>query len=414
MSWTPPDLSPWVAPLNELADALDDGARSLVPLDEEGLLESAVRSTGLDDFGDDSFREGLGALVRALEGEANLSLTGRLMARAEIARILESRLHVERLFREHPEIEQEEVVAPLFVTGLSRTGTSILHELLWRDPAHRVPLTWEMMYPAAAAQGSAAATRRAIERATRELAFQNDVLPTMKTMHELGAELPNECIYLFAQEFECDTFTGFFHIPSYTMWKASRDPAYAYARHRRMLKLLQWRQPPRRWVLKAPSHMNQLPCLFDTYPDAHVIITHRDPLRVLGSIANLMASLQWMRSDRVAYDEVVTAMAFGHAYLPERVMEARQKGDLPEDRIADVRYCDLVSEPIETIRRVYERCGEPIRPEAEAAVRDWIARRPKDRHGIHEYTFADTGLDLATERARHAKYQAHHDVPSEV
>ena len=414
MAWLPPARSEWVEQMNGLGASLGDDGRSMVPLDAEQAIQAAIDLTGLDDFGDDGFREGLGKFVQALEQEAQLTLVGRLMARAEIARILESRLRTEKIFRDHPEIEDEEIIAPLFVTGLARSGTSLLHELLWRDPGNRVPITWEMMYPAAAVENSPEGIARAIARAEGEVRMQDHVVPAMRTMHELGAELPNECIYIFAHEFATDMFTGFFQIPSYTMWKAMHDPAPWYAYHRRFLKLLQWRQPQRRWVLKAPSYMNELEALFDAYPDANVILTHRDPLRVLGSLSNLMASLQWMRSDNLQYEAVVEAMSFGHAYLPERVMEQRDKGTLPAEQIIDVRYQDLVADPIGTVRRIYEQCGTPITREAENLIDQWVQQRPKDRHGIHEYTFADTGLDLATERARHEAYQARYDIPSEV
>ena len=414
MPWTPPPRAPWVAQLNALGESAGDGGQALVPLDVGGALAAAEQATGLTDFGDDDFREGLERLVRALEAEARLSLLGRLMARAEIARILSSRLRIEALFAAHPEIGRERVVAPLFVTGLARTGTSLLHELLWRDPNHRVPLAWEMMDPADAARASEVDPAPAIARAAQEIELQNHALPATRTMHELGAELPNECIYLFAHEFATDMFTGFFQIPSYTMWMATRDHTPLYAHHRRLLQLLQWRRPAQRFVLKAPSHLNHLRELFAAYPDARVVITHRDPLRVLGSLANLMASLRWTRSDHVDHSAVIAAMAFGHAYLAEQVMKQRDSGALPADRILDVRYCDLVADPAGAIRAIGEWQGAPLGADAAAAIRQWVDARPKDRHGAHEYAFADTGLDLATERARHAEYQRRYDVPSEV
>jgi hypothetical protein len=414
MAWTPPPRAPWVAQLNALGESTSDGGRALVPLEADSALAAARVETGLDDFGDAGFREGLAILTRALEAEARLTLLGRLMARAELARILAVRLRVEAFVREHPEVEREVVRAPLFVTGLARTGTSFLHELLWRDPAYRAPLAWEMMYPVDAARAPAVDPAPAIARAAQEIELQNHALPATRTMHELGAELPNECIYLFAHELATDMFTGFYQIPSYTMWMATHDLTPLYARHRRLLQLLQWSRPAQRWVLKAPSHMNHLRELFATYPDARVVITHRDPLRVLGSLANLMASLRWTRSDHVDYPAVVAAMAFGHAYLAEQVMKQRDSGELPADRILDVRYCDLVADPVGTIRAIGEWQGAPLGAAAQAAIRGWLDARPKDRHGAHEYAFADTGLDLATERARHAEYQRRYDVPSEV
>jgi hypothetical protein len=159
------------------------------------------------------------------------------------------------------------------------------------------------------------------------------------------------------------------------------------------------------------SHLSEL---FAAYPDARVVITHRDPLRVLGSLANLMASLRWTRSDHVDHGAVVAAMAFGHAYLAEQVMKRRDSGELPNDQILDVRYCDLVDDPIGTLRRIGDWSGDTLGADAQATVQRWIDARPKDRHGAHEYSFADTGLDLAIERARHAEYQQRYGVPSEV
>jgi hypothetical protein len=277
-----------------------------------------------------------------------------------------------------------------------------------------VPVTWEMMDPVAAARAPAEDPAPAIARAAGEIELQNHALPSMKTMHEHGAELPSECIYLFAHEFATDMFTGFYQIPSYTMWMATRDHAPLYAAHRRLLQLLQWRRPPQRWVLKAPSHMSHLRELFAAYPDARVVITHRDPLQVLGSLANLMASLRFLRGEGVDYATLVGMMAFGHAFLAERVMKERDAGTLPEEQILDVRYCDLVADPVGTLRRIGEWSGAPLGGEAQAAVQRWIDARPKDRHGAHEYSFADTGLDLATERSRHLEYQRRYDVPSEV
>ena len=217
MAWTPPPRAPWVAQLNALGESAGDGGRALVALDADGALAAAEAATGLSDFGDDGFREGLSVLSRGLEGEAQLTLLGRLMARAETARILESRLRVAALCAAHPEIARERVVTPLFVTGLARTGTSLLHELLWRLPAYRAPLAWEMMYPADAARAPEVDPAPTILRAAQEIELQNHARPAMRTMHELGAELPNECIYLFANEFATDMFTGFYQIPAYTM-----------------------------------------------------------------------------------------------------------------------------------------------------------------------------------------------------
>lgn len=410
--WNPPPRADWVEAFNRLGGSLDGSDRALVSLEPEALLADARAATGLEDFGDPRFREGLDLLLGDAESEGRLTLIGRMLLRAEVARTLESRLRVEARFAAHPGIEQERIEAPVFVTGLARTGTSLLHELLGQLPEHRFPLTWEMMDPAAAVPGGDA--EAAMARCAGEIDVQTAVLPALDTMHEHRVDLPTECIYLFSHDFASDIFTGAYQVPNYTMWMARRDKRGDYATHRRLLKLLQWGRERRRWVMKAPSHMSQLPALFETYPDARVIVTHRDPLKVLGSLANLMASLRWSRSDTVDYAGIVGAMSFGHVFLAERVMELRDSGRIPADRILDVRYCDLVGDPLKTVGAIAGWLGTPLGAEGTARLEQWLARRPKDRHGAHEYDFSTTGLDLAEQRARHASYQERFDVPSEV
>jgi len=411
-AWAPPPRADWVDALNQLGESLDGRARSLVPLDADTLLADARAATGLDDFGDPRFREGLDLLLGDAESEAQLTLLGRLLLRAELARTLESRLRVEAVFAAHPGISEERIEAPVFVTGLARTGTSLLHELLGQIPEHRFPITWQMMDPAGAVPGADAAAAQA--RCAGEIDMQTRSVPALDTMHEHRADLPSECIYLFGHDLASDIFTGAYQVPNYTMWMARRDKRGDYATHRRLLQLLQWGRERQRWVLKAPSHMSQLPALFETYPDARVIVTHRDPLKALGSLANLMASLRWSRSDHVDYAAIVGAMSFGHVFLAERVMELRDSGSLPGDRILDVRYCDLVGDPLKTVGEIGDWLGSPLGAEGTARLEQWMARRPKDRHGSHEYDFSTTGLDLAEQRARHAGYQERYDVPSEV
>ena len=262
-------------------------------------------------------------------------------------------------------------------TGLARTGTSLLLELLWRDPHNRVRFTWEMMYPARerAERGSSAP---AIARAQREIELR-----IMRCLREDDARArrgaAERCIYLFANAFATDMFTGFYQIPSYTMWMATRDQMPLYAAQPSPAQLLQWRRPAQRWVMKAPSHMSHLRELFAAYPDARVVITHRDPLQVLGSLANLMASLRWTRSDHVDHPALVRAMAFGHAFLAERVMKERDAGTLPEDQILDVRYCDLVADPVGTVRRIADWRGAPLDAGRRRAIRDGRARRRTPR-----------------------------------
>lgn len=414
MSWQPPPRGPWVDRLNSLGENLGDNGRSLVSLDEAEIVQAATAATELDDFGDDWFREPLGVLLKAFEEEARLTLVGRLFARSEVQRILQNRLQVEHHIRTHPEVENEKVEAPLVVTGLGRAGTTFLHELLAQDPDNRVPILWEMMYSVPPPETATFETDPRIEAAHRETKLMDEAVPAFPSMQEVAGHLPSECIFLLAHQFTSDKFIGEFDIPSYMGWTSFHDIAPAYAYHRRLLQLLQSRHRGKRWALKAPSHLHLLPTLLATYPDARVVIPHRDPLRVLGSLSNLMASLRWMRSDHVDYGSIVEAMSFGFGYQMDNLSKLRDDGTVPGDQFFDVRYADLVADPIATVAKIYANFEIEFSDRFADNLRAMLAARPRSKRAVHEYSFADTGLDLETERAKLADYQARYDVPSEL
>jgi hypothetical protein len=412
VTWQPDARPTWVDALNALGANLGDAGRSLVPLAEDDLLAAARTNTGLDDFGDPWFRRGLGVLLRALEDEARLTLVGRILARAEIQRILQNRLAVEATLGAEPAIERQTVEAPIVITGLGRTGTTLLHDLLAQDPANRVPMQWELMYSVPPPEAVTYEGDPRIGRVRREITVMDEADPAFPHMHELAADLPTECIYVFAHQFASDMFVGEFHVPSYAVWTGTTDLLPAYRYHRRFLQLLQWRHPGR-WVLKAPSHLGRLRELFAVYPDARVVVTHRDPLRVIGSLASLMATLQRMRSDQVDYDAMVQGMAFGFHYLVEKVMRQRDAGTVPNDRIVDVRYADLVRDAVGTVRVLYEGWGIPFDESLAGRIRQRLVGQQHGQRDAHRYSFADTGLDLAEQREKFAAYLERHGIAAE-
>lgn len=414
MPWNPTPQPRWLDALNALGDNLGDAGAAMVSLDEASLLESAAANTGLDDFGGDWFREPLHILLTALENEANLTLTGRVLARAEIQRILQNRLRLEDTWKRHPEILQQPIDAPIVVTGLGRSGTTLLHELLAEDPANRVPRQWETMYSVPPQAGQSESDSR-IAGVEREIVMMDECDPAFPAMHELGARLPAECIYIFAHQFATDKFTGEYFTPSYALWHADCDRTPVYNYHRRVLQLLQWRHPGERWVLKAPSHISRLHTLFATYPDARVVVTHRDPLRVIGSLANLMATLQRMRSDHVHYELQIEGMAESFAANMEKMADARRGGELPDGRITDVLYRDLVADPIATVEQLYGHWGINLADAARQRMQAYLDRRGHGKgRATHQYRFADTGLNRDRMRERYARYMNTYDVPEEV
>ncbi len=413
MVWSPKPRPDWVTELNAFGRHLGSPA-ALVPLDEASLLDAARTATGLDDFGDDGWRTPFGVFVRALEEEADLNLLGRIMARNEIVRALVNRLEVQSTLTLHPEILDERIDAPVLVVGTGRSGTSILHELLAQDPAHRVARTWELLHPCPPPERATYETDARIAAADQEYTFWHLVAPEYQTMHENGGDVPNEDPLIDMLEFASDHFMGSYPVASYGRWLARADLEPVFRAHRRVLQLLQWRCGSRRWVLKSPSYLAKLPAFFTQYPDAYVVLTHRDPLKVLPSLVSIMATLQWMHSDSVDVDAVVKSAVTGTAIVMDLVMRWRADGTLPDDRIIDVRFDDLVGDPWRTLRALYTRIGEELTVETEQRMRSYLEARPRERHGRHDYAFTDTGLDVAETRARFAEYQARYDVPSEL
>ena len=392
--WQPRPRPEWVTELNAMA-AGAGGAERLVSLAEDDLLTAAQEAAGLEDFGDDGYRDPMRLFLEGLEDDARLHLVGRTLARADLVRTLVNRLEITETFRAHPEIADERVEAPVFITGMGRSGTSILHELLAADPGGRAPLTWELLHPCPPPEAATYRTDPRIELADREWRFWDQVTPEYRTMHENRGDAPNECLFVTLHEFRSDYWTGGHRVPAFARWLATADLGPAYAFHRRFLQLLQWRCPGEPWVLKAPSHLSALPALFAEYPDARVVITHRDPAEVLGSVIDLMVTLRWQRSDHVDRAEIAGALAGGYPIVFQLVEQWRADGTIPDEQIVDVRYTDLLTDPWTTIADVYERLDLSLGDEALAAMQSHLAAKPKDRHGAHRYDLSDLALDLS-------------------
>jgi len=424
MTWTPPERAPWVEKLAAFGRGLGDDGRSLVSLRADDLLAGARSATGLDNVGDGWFKEPLERLCTALDDEAELHLAGRIRARAELQLILQNRLRLVDLWAAEPAIEREEVRDPIVVTGLGRSGTTLLHELLACDPANRPPLLWELVHtvPGAAAATPARSDGSGtdwVATTHAEITLMDEMVPAFTAMHENGGHLPTECIFAFAHQFSSDQFIGIYNVPSYMIWRSEIDQTPIYEWHRHMLQTLQWATPTERWVVKAPSHLSALPLVFATYPDARVVITHRDPLRVVGSLADTMATLHWMHSDLVAHEILIEFLCMGLELQMDAVTKERDSGKLPENQIADIGYRDLIRDPIGTLRRLYEEWELDLSADALRAMQEYVDARHANRSegeggGDHHYSFDDTGLDLAEHRALVRDYQQRFDVPSEV
>ncbi len=415
MAWEAPPLPDWVQHLNAHGDAVG-GALNIVSLDPDDLLATARASTGLTDFGADTWRPHYAVLVEALQSEARLTTAGRLVARTELLRALRQRLLLAQAWARDPTILDEPVIAPVFVVGTGRSGTSLLHELLSLDPANRVPLTWELFHPGEAVgdEETVAAARAAGHEVH---AFWADLQPAYAAMHHNDGDEPNECIFATMLEFLSDQWGGTYDIPTYSGHLVGADHTEAYRYHRRVLQTLGRARPPVEgggWVLKAPSHLAQLRTLFAVYPDARVVQLHRDPLKTVPSTVSLMGTIRSMRCADVSVAGLAPLISLGYSLMLDDTMDARASGALPDDRFVDVRYADLLADPGSTLVGLCSRLGRLAPDDFAVTVADHVARRPKGAHGEHRYSLEDMGLDPARERERFRRYQQAYDVPDET
>jgi hypothetical protein len=395
----------WVRRLNAMGDSVGgalEGARRLVPIDADALLEEALRSVGpapKSDFGDPAWRERFTTLACALDASP-LHVVGRLLTKQELLRSLRTRLLLCRALDQRPAIADERIEAPVIVTGPARSGTSITFELLWLDEALRAPLAWEALHPVPLGED------RRLLASECEQELWADVQPEFAAVHELRSDLPVECVTLTAP-----CFGG----PHWTMVSQAAglpDPVLMYDFHRRILQLLQHGAPRRNWLLKTPGHLMTLDLLFATYPDAWVVQTHRDPAKTMPSTVSTTALVQWMRTDQVDLVKLAAAIEATFAFALNSVAERRAKRELP-DRFVDVHFQDLLRDPVATLRVAYERMGRRFSPEHAEAIRRYLAEKPKGKFGVHQYTPEEWGFTVEGLRRSLAPYVSHFGVALE-
>jgi hypothetical protein len=408
--WTAPPHPEWLEAMNREGSYFDLSA--VVPLDEASLFAHACARTGLDDFGDDLWREPFSVYVKSLEEEAQLTLMGRLMARNDIILWLSTRLQVTDLLKCHPEILDEDVVAPMFIVGLPRSGTSILFELLSQDPAVGVPLMWEALQPCPPPETATYVTDPRVEQAHRLFTQWSRVAPEFASMHEMRGDIPAECGLLTASTFISDHNASLHQTPSYSLWLAQADYIPVYAYHKKILQILQWKNPRQRWLLKAPEHQVHLETLLQIYPDARIVQTHRDPIKCMASTTSLMGTLYYMRSDQPFNADMFENIIMGEATAArlEQVIDQRDTGVVPEANINDSRYQDLMDEPMVCIERIYAHFGMTLSDKARSAMLSYLEKKPKGKFGTHSYSVDES---RSGERALFQRYQQRYGVPSE-
>ncbi|WP_299690465.1 sulfotransferase [Hydrocarboniphaga sp.] len=373
------------------------------------LMRRAQSATSLDDFGEGSFREGMELLVESADREARLSERGRMGFDMQLVDMLANRLQIEHWYKLHPEIDAQEIVAPLIGLGLPRTGSTALSCLLAEDPNVRSIRNWEAMTPCPPPEKATELTDPRIEVAQRMVLKRQEMFPRKKAMLPSSATMPTECQTYMSYDFKSHLFQALWQVPSYAAWlnhRADLVPTYRYVK--RVLKLLQWRCPPTRWRLKNPSHIVFIEALDTVFPDAHYWMTHRDIGKVIPSVADLYYELIKASSDEVdkAY---LGALNTEWCELGMRKLIAfRDAGN--DHRFFDIHFAPFQKDPFPSIAKLYEFLGEEFTPLARARMEAWRRSTPRDRHGEHRYDAADFGIELTQLRERFRFYTQRFDV----
>ena len=354
------------------------------------LIAIAKRRCRLDDFGGGEFFEPLSRLLESCQHEARLNVVGKIALRVDVVRTLCNRLAMEKDRQLYPDTAYQEIREPLFIVGLPRSGTTLLHILLAADPQHRAPLTWEVMTPSPPTNRN---ERQRIRRAARNLSSLRWLAPMFENVHALGPAMPQECVSLMSPTFLSDQFDTMYNVPSYRRWFLNQDMQPVYAYHRRFLQHLQQRRRARRWILKAPAHMSAAPALLSVYCEARFVQVHRDPLEAITSVSSLIAILRSVFSDDVDLRDI--GCEAWRYWSTTMAIFLRERDRLPAQRTCDIHYTEIQRDPMSAIRRIYEHFDWMLSQEAEQRMRIILANQPQQQRGNHRYDPAQFGFDAS-------------------
>ena len=371
-------------------------------LSVSALMDAAERKTGLSDFGADAFIRPVRTLVDSLNASAAFHPFGRALARRMLTELLCNRLYVEHDWKHAPDIHETPIVRPIIIIGLPRTGTSLLFNLLGCDAQHRFLTNWESHRPAP--PGGRWSRCRALRRlaSVAGLAIQSRIAPQLSMIHETRVDGPDECTGLLLNTFTSQAFAAPFRVPDYLAWLYDCDYAEASRYHRRQLTLIHRQRGGQRWLLKSPNHLPALGALLDTYPEACIIHTHRDPLTVVPSCCSMIAAFRGMFSDRLDGDEIGEEVIAVLTNGLHRSAAARATRD--PRQFLDVRYSDLVRDPVSVVRRVYRHFALDLADEAMSRVRQFLAAASRRPRTVHQYSLDQFGLDPVRVRRAFGDY----------
>jgi Sulfotransferase family len=381
---------------------------------ESLLAEARQRTEGLEDLGPGPFLEPLKIFVDSLENEAMLNPVGQYIAKERALQHIANRLLYTNDRKRYPAIADEKITKPVFIIGFPRTGTTILHDILAQDPANRAPLTWEVNFPSPPPMAATFDTDPRIEKCEATFPPEDQRRIAFKAMHPMGARLSQECVVMMGDAMCTPLFHNQFRVPTYQDWvDHDADWAPVYAFHRQQLQHLQWRHHGDRWVLKTGAHMWGLECLLETYPDARIVFTHRDPVKSLTSYSSLTALVHSMGSDHVDRQEITDDWIARLKRVIDHAMRVRTAKEYPDAIFYDMYFPDFVRDQFAAVENIYRALDLPMSDDGARRMRAFIADNPKGKHGIHRYEPEEFGVKPELVRDIFRSYIEHFDLRAE-
>jgi hypothetical protein len=398
----PPGFGSWGAGWRTLGDGL---SRRLWALQSEALCAEARHRTGLKDFGDPPIEPALSILVNSLELQADLHPLGRFLMRVHLLELLETRLRLVHTWSEGSQARLDSPIQqPIFITGMPRSGSTFLHELLAEDPENRVPRVWEVMFPLPAKNRLRSEMDSRVRKAEASLWWFRRLAPRAYSVYPMRARTPHECVAIHSYTLLSGEFLSICHMPTYQAFLHAADFGPTYNWQKRFLQHLQFDCPTRRWVLKSPDHIFALEGLLAVFPNALIIQTHRDPLEVLRSSSQLTHVLQGLFCHVAGLDQLGIREARMLAEGIGRIMSFRAAHPELATRFIDVRYRELVSDPLAIVGRIYQQFDIRLTEPAAERMQRTASNRSRYRGHNGSPTLAELGLDGPTETRRFQSY----------
>jgi len=380
-------------------------------LHPDALVEEAQRRTGLTEFDSPSFRDGLSLMVSGANRCERVTPHGRAVFAGQAVGALGNRLKVTEYVRRNPQVLDEQIERPVIVLGAPRTGTTLTANLLATDPARRSLLSWIAEDPIPPPTLETLKTDPRCLAKLEQERIQREKDPAAGRFFRSSAVYPHECVMLHRHDFKSLAWEAAFPNPAYSDFVLNGDMGTAYRYHRMVLQILQSKAPGV-WSLKMPSHAVHINWLIETYPDARIIWTHRDPFTAMGSLMSLIANSHTFHTDNNPDTEYIGRHypAQIAAHVDRMIAFAKARPDVP---IHHLQYADMTRDPVSEMRRLYAFLGDDFTPQVEAGMREWLAENPQGKYGKHAYTLDRFGHSEASVRPYFENYLAHFQVERE-